>query len=49
MDVNNVVDVLRELIKINRDGEKGYQDAAQHAKATADGAKCVATCHIFRG
>jgi uncharacterized protein (TIGR02284 family) len=34
MDVNNVVDVLRELIKINRDGEKGYQDAAQHAKAT---------------
>ena len=33
MDENNVVDVIRELININRDGEKGYQDAAQHAKA----------------
>ncbi len=33
MDNNNVVDVVRELININRDGEKGYQDAAEHAKA----------------
>jgi uncharacterized protein (TIGR02284 family) len=33
MDNNNASDVLRELININRDGEKGYQDAAEHAKA----------------
>src|ERR1700681_1183810 len=33
MERNNVVDVLRELININRDGEKGYQDATEHAKA----------------
>lgn len=33
MDSNNPVDVIRELINTNRDGEKGYQDAAEHAKA----------------
>ena len=33
MDRNNVVDMLRELINVNRDGEKGYQDATEHAKA----------------
>jgi uncharacterized protein (TIGR02284 family) len=33
MDENNAVDVVRELININRDGEKGYKDAADHAKA----------------
>lgn len=33
MDSNNVVDVILELININRDGKKGYQDAAEHAKA----------------
>lgn len=33
MDNNNAVDVIRELINTNRDGEKGYQDAAEHAKA----------------
>ncbi len=25
--------MLRELINTNRDGEKGYKDAAEHAKA----------------
>ena len=34
MAENNVVDVVRELININRDGEKGYKDAAEHAKAS---------------
>lgn len=33
MDENNAVDVIRELINTNRDGEKGYKDAADHAKA----------------
>jgi uncharacterized protein (TIGR02284 family) len=33
MDHNSVVDVLVELINTNRDGEKGYQDAAEHAQA----------------
>jgi uncharacterized protein (TIGR02284 family) len=33
MAENNVADVIRELINTNRDGEKGYQDAAKHAKA----------------
>ena len=32
MAENNVVDVVRELVNTNRDGEKGYQDAAEHAK-----------------
>jgi uncharacterized protein (TIGR02284 family) len=34
MAENNVVDVVRELININRDGEKGYKDAAEHAKTS---------------
>jgi len=33
MDTSNVGDVLRELVKTNRDGEKGYNDAAEHAKS----------------
>ena len=33
MDQKNPADVLRELINTNRDGEKGYKDAAEHAKA----------------
>jgi uncharacterized protein (TIGR02284 family) len=33
MDHNSLVDVLVELINTNRDGEKGYQDAAEHAQA----------------
>ena len=33
MNTSNVGDVLRELVKTNRDGEKGYSDAAEHAKS----------------
>jgi uncharacterized protein (TIGR02284 family) len=32
MDENNVVSVLENLIETCKDGQKGYQDAAQHAK-----------------
>ena len=32
MDTNKPVDVIEELIETCRDGEKGYQEAAQHAK-----------------
>jgi uncharacterized protein (TIGR02284 family) len=32
MDENNAVSVLEDLIETNKDGQKGYQDAASHAK-----------------
>ena len=32
MDENNVVSVLKNLIETSKDGEKGYKDAAEHAK-----------------
>jgi len=32
MDQNNAVDVLEDLIETCKDGQKGYQDAASHAK-----------------
>jgi uncharacterized protein (TIGR02284 family) len=32
MDENNAVSVIENLIEICKDGQKGYQDAAQHAK-----------------
>lgn len=32
MDENNAVSVLEELIETSKDGHKGYQDAASHAK-----------------
>ncbi len=33
MDENNAISVVENLIETSRDGQKGYQDAAQHAKA----------------
>ena len=44
MDENNAVDVIRELINTNRDGEKGYKDAADHAKAAGSANLLPATC-----
>ena len=32
MDQNNAVSVIENLIETNKDGQKGYQDAASHAK-----------------
>ncbi len=32
MDENNAISVLENLIETNKDGQKGYQDAAQHVK-----------------
>ncbi|HVI06973.1 MAG TPA: PA2169 family four-helix-bundle protein [Candidatus Binatia bacterium] len=32
MDQNDVVSVLEDLIETSKDGQKGYQDAAEHAK-----------------
>ena len=32
MDLSKVKDVLRNLIRTARDGEKGYQDAGEHVK-----------------
>jgi uncharacterized protein (TIGR02284 family) len=32
MDENNTVSVLENLIEICKDGQKGYQDAAEHVK-----------------
>ncbi len=32
MDQSDVVSVLKDLIETCKDGQKGYQDAAQHAK-----------------
>lgn len=34
MDENNAISVTENLIEICKDGQKGYQDAAQHAKRT---------------
>ena len=33
MDSSTAVDVIRELVNTNRDGEKGFLDAAEHAKS----------------
>ena len=33
MDENNAISVTENLIETCKDGQKGYQDAAQHAKA----------------
>lgn len=33
MDENNAISVVENLIEICKDGQKGYQDAAEHAKA----------------
>lgn len=32
MDENNAVSVLKNLIETSKDGQKGYQDAAEHVK-----------------
>ena len=32
MDENNAISVVENLIEVCRDGEKGYQDAAEHVK-----------------
>ncbi len=32
MDENNAISVLENLIETNKDGQKGYQDAATHVK-----------------
>ena len=32
MDENNAISVVENLIETNKDGQKGYQDAAQHVK-----------------
>lgn len=32
MDENNAINVVENLIETNRDGQKGYQDAAEHVK-----------------
>lgn len=32
MDENNAISVVEDLTEICRDGQKGYQDAAQHVK-----------------
>jgi uncharacterized protein (TIGR02284 family) len=32
MDENNPINVVENLIEVNKDGQKGYQDAAQHVK-----------------
>jgi len=34
MNQNNVINVVENLIEACRDGEKGYKDAASHAKRT---------------
>jgi uncharacterized protein (TIGR02284 family) len=34
MDQDNAVSVVEDLIETCKDGQKGYQDAAQHAKRT---------------
>ena len=34
MDENNAISVLEDLIETCKDGQKGYQDAAQHVKRT---------------
>jgi len=32
MDENNAISVVENLIETNRDGQKGYKDAAEHVK-----------------
>lgn len=32
MDENNAISVVENLIETSKDGQKGYQDAAEHAK-----------------
>ena len=32
MDKNNAVSVIEDLVETCKDGQKGYQDAASHAK-----------------
>src|ERR1700761_4797903 len=32
MEKNNTVNILEDLIETCKDGQKGYQDAAEHAK-----------------
>jgi uncharacterized protein (TIGR02284 family) len=32
MDENNAINVVENLIETSKDGQKGYQDAAQHVK-----------------
>jgi uncharacterized protein (TIGR02284 family) len=32
MDENNAISVVEKLVETNRDGQKGYQDAAEHVK-----------------
>ena len=32
MDENNAISVVENLIETNKDGQKGYQDAAEHVK-----------------
>jgi uncharacterized protein (TIGR02284 family) len=34
MDQDNAISVVEDLIETCKDGQKGYQDAAQHAKRT---------------
>jgi len=34
MDENNPISVVENLIETSRDGQKGYQDAAEHVKAS---------------
>jgi uncharacterized protein (TIGR02284 family) len=34
MDENNAISVVENLIETSKDGQKGYQDAAQHVKRT---------------
>lgn len=33
MDENNAINVVENLIETSKDGQKGYQDAAEHVKA----------------
>lgn len=41
MDENNAISVVENLIETCRDGQKGYQDAGEHAKS----ADLKAFCH----
>lgn len=34
MDENNAISVVENLIETSKDGQKGYQDAAEHVKRT---------------
>lgn len=41
MDENNAISVVENLIETCKDGQKGYQDAAEHAKAPDLKAFCL--------